>query len=1231
MVAPRTNVSRKKDWSPSDVQDAKNYYNKTLASKSTVRYGESNQAGLKYKQALLPQWSKDFVNSFPPNDLTVTNVSQSYHLSTVHDIEVARSEDLTSKEWLKQHGLEAQDITVENIFKHGSPLPSSTGSVEDDEYFKFQQHTLQEFQSKINHLICTIEERIRWLLTDSRKVFGNINGERTCVLIDASDINLAFGRLPALQESLKLLLKEQLSKKCKLIMASFGTVTNFSWDILRSTNNSTMNEAEHWVEFMTPSGSCNAMHAIKRVLKQKDIDSIVFILGNSPDQNTDVLLDYTVESLSGRNVLMHTVAYNCQLKNTKMFLEDLAMKTNGRYHCYSYEDEEEIMQGTDLMSLSHEIKRAKQILLHLEDLKNGNSVGSKAIACIEEPSHALIEADYHQKQQEKLNKIDEEYYHLKLEKPSIPIRTSKEWLKSFGLKAKGLTLYQVMAPNVYSYVSSYVSTLNKQIESRIHHQSMIQMDWYDGSVKNVHVDPVILFNYQHHLQAALNLYRKRLNWLNEDSRKTFGTIVQKKIVILVDMSIEAQLEIGELLLSVKHLLEQQLSNKTLFNLVCLGERVLAFKSMMVEPTHENLTACWKWLSERECSGAKKILPGLRFILENEEERKQSIDVDGIYFISTGTPEENEDVVSSYISESFVGTEMSFNCIYFQPMKANLFSSEMEHASKYLKKLAHQNNGRFHWVDSKVAVESDDIRLIAEEMNKASNYLTKSQLLLDKMKSKQDERNKAKADDMASLDEAPHLNRKNLSRSTINKPRMEFSRPKSAVVASLTKKKKSKPRPVSSRLTSTPSIAWRPNSVQSGSLIPAVPTPVPGKKFKDITERIVYEDEKPAQQIFYTEVGNSTGSVFRYNPRPTCQKKKAPIITPVEIKIPDHEEQMSSKDWIHRYGLTKHKLDLNLIISATDSCRSSEKVSTIKKTVHARYCDIFPSVELNGSVHHLHLQVNDLVEFEKRVEIVLKRCTKRLKWLLQGSRSVFGTVIESNVVLILDTSGSMVSYMSDLKKQLVSLIWEQLHKQNVNFNLVQYSSNVLMWQDTLVEATKENCEQAIDWLQRLQSYGETATLEALQTAFHAHKDAQAFYLLTDGRPDSSTTMVLREAANLNMDRRIKIHTISFNCDDSSANTFLQMLSAQSKGRYHRFVSNILDADCIQDIIAEDTAQTKNAALFEGDDLKLILKEINMARKFLLQSLSYRLLLEKHSKKSDHFISNDVRVAVAGEEK
>ena len=49
-----------------------------------------------------------------------------------------------------------------------------------------------------------------------------------------------------------------------------------------------------------------------------------------------------------------------------------------------------------------------------------------------------------------------------------------------------------------------------------------------------------------------------------------------------------------------------------------------------------------------------------------------------------------------------------------------------------------------------------------------------------------------------------------------------------------------------------------NVLKDGIGIFLVPAPVPGKSFKDVSERIVYEDEKPAQQIFYTEVGNSIG-------------------------------------------------------------------------------------------------------------------------------------------------------------------------------------------------------------------------------------------------------------------------------------------------------------------------------------------------------------------------------------
>ena len=70
-----------------------------------------------------------------------------------------------------------------------------------------------------------------------------------------------------------------------------------------------------------------------------------------------------------------------------------------------------------------------------------------------------------------MKQLDEEYEKLNVEPPSkVMERTTKEWLRENSLKAKGLTLYQVMAPNAYSYVTSYVSTINKQVESKTYHQ-----------------------------------------------------------------------------------------------------------------------------------------------------------------------------------------------------------------------------------------------------------------------------------------------------------------------------------------------------------------------------------------------------------------------------------------------------------------------------------------------------------------------------------------------------------------------------------------------------------------------------------------------------------------------------------------------------------------------------------------------------------------------------------------
>lgn len=52
---------------------------------------------------------------------------------------------------------------------------------------------------------------------------------------------------------------------------------------------------------------------------------------------------------------------------------------------------------------------------------------------------------------------------------------------------------------------------------------------------------------------------------------------------------------------------------------------------------------------------------------------------------------------------------------------------------------------------------------------------------------------------------------------------------------------------------------------------------------------------------------------------------------------------------------------------------------------------------------------------------------------------------------------------------------------------------------------------------------------LQMAFD-HSDVKSMYLLSDGKPDTSTSLVLREVSEMNTDRQVIINSISFNCED-----------------------------------------------------------------------------------------------------
>lgn len=100
---------------------------------------------------------------------------------------------------------------------------------------------------------------------------------------------------------------------------------------------------------------------------------------------------------------------------------------------------------------------------------------------------------------------------------------------------------------------------------------------------------------------------------------------------------------------------------------------------------------------------------------------------------------------------------------------------------------------------------------------------------------------------------------------------------------------------------------------------------------------------------------------------------------------------------------------------------------------------------------------------------------------------------------------------------------------LRFNLIRFSSQCEKWKETIAEASEENCHRAIVWLTNLIAYGNTCTLDAIYEAFK-DPNINAIYLLTDGKPDNSTSLVLEEVRHLNKERKISINVISFNCDE-----------------------------------------------------------------------------------------------------
>ena len=117
-----------------------------------------------------------------------------------------------------------------------------------------------------------------------------------------------------------------------------------------------------------------------------------------------------------------------------------------------------------------------------------------------------------------------------------------------------------------------------------------------------------------------------------------------------------------------------------------------------------------------------------------------------------------------------------------------------------------------------------------------------------------------------------------------------------------------------------------------------------------------------------------------------------------------------------------------------------------------------------------------------------------------------TVMEKDIVFVLDASGSMAGEKMDQAKKALSFCVENLNEGD-RFNIIRFSTGTDMLFDALVQADKPHIDKTRQYIKDLKAMGGTNIGEALELAISNRKaDNRPFFVifLTDGKPTIGET-------------------------------------------------------------------------------------------------------------------------------
>nr|XP_054754634.1 von Willebrand factor A domain-containing protein 3B-like [Lytechinus pictus] len=197
--------------------------------------------------------------------------------------------------------------------------------------------------------------------------------------------------------------------------------------------------------------------------------------------------------------------------------------------------------------------------------------------------------------------------------------SAKKWLSTYGLKRNRLKLDQILGTIGFRHSDDFDRSLKKPVCSRYGEGLFTRFPRRDGKIYNVNVkiSKEKIKQIENSLLQAINLYKRRIDWLTSESRRLFGVIEEHCICIVVDIKTNSPSHFDHCRNALIRVLEDQVSQIAKFNLIRAAQDMVMFQPHAVPVTKDSLNQATEWIrtldsvaATTETSACEGILKGL---------------------------------------------------------------------------------------------------------------------------------------------------------------------------------------------------------------------------------------------------------------------------------------------------------------------------------------------------------------------------------------------------------------------------------------------------------------------------------------------------------------------------------------------------------------------------------------------------------------------------------------------